>query len=121
MSARRRDVRHRLLGFGYGFRCTHRWVSIMGWPFTTAWATIFVVFLARIGRANDVPPDAVTIIRREPRRPAARFGREYPRAKRADVGIGRAPSVTAFKADTWIVPDIDGLPNKNGARPSVSA
>ena len=30
------------------------------------------------------------IIRREPRRPAARFGREYPRAKRADVGIGRA-------------------------------
>ena len=45
MSARRRDVRHPFDKLGYGFRCTQRCESIMGWPFTTAWATFSWFFL----------------------------------------------------------------------------
>jgi cytochrome c len=51
------------------------------------------------------------IIRREPRRPAARFGREYPRANERMSASYAPPSVTTVKADTWIVPDIDAFPN----------
>ena len=123
MSARRRDVRHRFEKLGYGFRCTQRWESIMGWPFTTAWATIFVAFLAHIGRANDVPPDAVTSssgASRAVQQPASVVSTPAPNERMS--ASDAPPSVTAVKADTWIVPDTSTHCRiMNGARPSVSA
>jgi len=95
----------------------------MGWPFTTAWATIFVAFLAHIGRANDVPPDAVTSssgASRAVQQPASVVSTPAPNERMS--ASDAPPSVTAVKADTWIVPDTSTHCRiMNGARPSVSA
>jgi hypothetical protein len=83
-----------------------------GWPFTTAWATIFMVFLAHVGRANDVPADVVTSssgASRAVQQPASVVSTPAPNERMS--ASDAPPFVTAVKADTWIVPDIEALPN----------
>ena len=73
---------------------------------------LFVVFLAHIGRANDVPADAVTSssgASRAVQQPASVVSTPAPNERMS--ASDAPPSVTAVKADTWIVPDIDALPN----------
>jgi thiosulfate dehydrogenase len=69
-------------------------------------------FSCHIGRANDVPPDAVTSssgASRAVQQPVSVVSTPAPNER---MSASRAPpSVTAVKADTWIVPDIDALPN----------
>ena len=73
---------------------------------------LFVVFLAHIGRANDVPADAVTSssgASRAVQQPASVVSTPAPNERMS--ASDAPPSVTAVKADTWNVPDIDALPN----------
>lgn len=72
---------------------------------------LFVVFLAHIG-ANDVPADAVTSssgASRAVQQPASVVSTPAPNERMS--ASDAPPSVTAVKADTWILPDIDALPN----------
>ena len=81
----------------------------MGWPFITACATIFAVSLVHIGHASDVPPEFVTSssdASRVVQQPASVLSTPAPNER---MSASDAPP--PVKSDTWIVPDIDALPD----------
>jgi len=79
--------------------------SVMGWPFITACFTIFVLSLGHVGHASDLPPKLV-----DPSR-AVQQPASVRSTLAADERMSASDAPSPAKADTWIVPDIDALPD----------
>jgi len=77
----------------------------MGWPFIIACFTIFVLFLGQVGHASDLPPKLVDPSR-VVQQPASVLS-----TPAADERMSASDAPPPAKADTWIVPDIDALPD----------
>jgi thiosulfate dehydrogenase len=77
----------------------------MGWPFITACFTIFVLSLGHVGHASDLPPKLVDPSR-VVQQPASVLS-----TPAADERMSASDAPPPAKADTWIVPDMDALPD----------
>src|ERR1700737_3075062 len=77
----------------------------MGWPFIIACFTIFVLFLGKVGNASALPPKLVGPSR-VVQQPASVLS-----TPAADERMSASDAPPPAKADTWIVPDIDTMPD----------